>query len=498
MRLGNVYTETLPGNRVRIYAEATYESLIDSECSDIFYFEFPIEVKDCLSMSGDPWLVLFLPISVALGERLQINRPVDQILLEGCLELLKIWHCWKPYLPVIEIDAEISTTLEPNRNKTGAYFSGGVDSMHTVLRHQEASNKIGIEVVDELITISDIFWNDKEHTKSKELGLMNDRMSVFSDQSKKNLINVSNNIWETRFNLTDSLDYSLGCLLASTALAIGKRYSKVLIPGSKTYKEGLNGSHPLTDRLYSTSTTKFVSDGCDFCRYQKIAYLVEKNFDLSNLQVCSRDINFGNCSVCFKCIRSMLVLELLNKLEECNLFNPPILDFHQVSRVYCSTSHLLFDLELIVEEARKRERYDILETVETIFARSQWIDSSRRVIEKLVAGENLTPCDIEIISEILGLREDIACSEETRDSLNEVLNEKIKLRNYLLLSIESPNNAQLNENLIHKSYFHKLEHALLRSSLCASALDTELNELSSEFSKPEVIYVQGKPYFVTN
>src|ERR1041385_3585670 len=104
MELGKVYKEYRQNGRVRLCAEALY----DSAEKDVFCFEYPAGLADSIVESGDPWLVLFLSISVVLGETLRITRPVDPLLLEGCLEVLEVWNCCMPHLPIIDVEAEKS------------------------------------------------------------------------------------------------------------------------------------------------------------------------------------------------------------------------------------------------------------------------------------------------------------------------------------------------------------------------------------------------------
>jgi hypothetical protein len=95
MELGKVYKERTPDGRTRLCAKAIYGAGVNANKeSELFYFEYPEDIEDSLVDSGDPWLTLFLPISVALGETLRITKPVDPLLLEGCLEALEIWRSW--------------------------------------------------------------------------------------------------------------------------------------------------------------------------------------------------------------------------------------------------------------------------------------------------------------------------------------------------------------------------------------------------------------------
>ncbi|MFM2450782.1 MAG: hypothetical protein RIS44_3232, partial [Pseudomonadota bacterium] len=162
MKLGEVRQEKLTNGRVRLSGEAIYDTAVDGVQSEWFYFEFPPEMQGKLTDSGNPWLVLFLPISAALGEPLEISRPVDALLLEGCCELLEVWHTWMPELKIIDLKVQQGDTAKVQENRTATFFSGGVDSLYTLLQHEDQPKAARAEIIDDLITIFGIYAREKE------------------------------------------------------------------------------------------------------------------------------------------------------------------------------------------------------------------------------------------------------------------------------------------------------------------------------------------------
>ena len=321
MILENVDRTILANDRVRLQASARYERGSRSGRRDDFYLEYPAEVGQDVVDHGDPWLALFLPVSALLGEPLTITRPVEPRLLAGCLELLEIWHCWMPELQIVPVEASARRPSHAADGRTASFFSGGVDSMHTLLRHEDSPDAPRAERIDDLLTIFGIFGRERELVRRRRGRPMRRRMDAVAARYGKRIVEVHTNAHQTAFGLTNTLNHSHACLLAAAVLGLGERYARVLIPSSVTYADTApGGSHPLTDRLFSTTATQMVPDACDVTRYQKVAYLATHGHDLSSLQVCSRDLDLMNCSVCFKCVRAMLILEVLGKLSECELF----------------------------------------------------------------------------------------------------------------------------------------------------------------------------------
>ena len=69
------------------------------------------------------------------------------------------------------------------------------------------------------------------------------------------------------------------------------------------------GSHPLTDRYWSTERSHLVHDGI-VRRSDKLRYIGGNQVALRNLRVCWQDSGY-NCQKCAKCLRTRIALRLL-------------------------------------------------------------------------------------------------------------------------------------------------------------------------------------------
>jgi len=91
-----------------------------------------------VSRAGDPFLAAALLPAMKQGEKLEMDPslPVSQKLLENVTRLQEIHHSWNPELKMIPIYAKTSP-CEPFNDGTFSFFSGGVDSTYTFLKHLE-------------------------------------------------------------------------------------------------------------------------------------------------------------------------------------------------------------------------------------------------------------------------------------------------------------------------------------------------------------------------
>lgn len=380
MRLEAVRTLRSPENenRVRLCGEVSYETC--KPYREIYWFEVDEREAKFLSTSGNPWLACLLPVAAVIGEPLRIGAPVDSQLYEGARELLQIWHCWYPAVHIVALEAKPGpAATEQNARRVGGFFSGGIDSFFNVLHEQEN----GLHTIDDLLCVGglDIPLSNPEAQQRWQASL-----ARAGDDLGKPLIDVATNLKYTLFGKRTFLaELSQGCALASVGLALEKKYSQLVIGSSGTY---LNlepwGSHPLTDPLLSTATTKIRHYGGGFTRFEKVAYVARSEMALSALHVCFRSKSEKNCGECDKCLRTMLMLEVQGKLRECETF-PDATDLARVARVYCSEQSQRRHFHELRELALANDRADIARAVGRSLRRTALIDKVQAVCRRLHA-----------------------------------------------------------------------------------------------------------------
>ncbi len=489
MKLGEVRQEKLPSGRVRLSGEAIYETAPEGVESEWFHFDFPGEMAGYLTDSGNPWLVLFLPISVFLGESLEIPRPVDPVLLEGCLELLEVWHTWTPEFKVIDLKVQSGAVAEAKNQRTGTFFSGGVDSLYTLLQNQNNQENARAENIDDLITIFGIYNREREIIDGTKGGAVRARMDAVARKYGKNRLEIHTNICRTKFMLTNSLRHSYGCALTAPILAMEGFYSRVLIPGSSSYKFlAAAGSHPFTDRLFSTSRTKFIPDGCKFTRDGKIHEMVRKNHDLSSLQVCSRDDELKNCCACAKCVRTMLTLGSLGKLDACDLFREKTVDTDKVARIYCSTNSMKRCVENAIVDAGRRGLAGIEAASRQALLWSAGVDNCRLMLERLRQRQPLLPHDPRLLAQLMGRAAAPWCGPAARAALAAFFAAQPALSESLGRLIESAGRDGTAMPAPGVDALHLLEHALISTAVCESTLDLQREFPGTALCPPGVRY----------
>jgi hypothetical protein len=258
-------------------------------------------------------LPLRLVKAVAEGIPANLDRVSPR--LAGNLETIRdIYAVWIPGHK-IPLNFELSSDTAVPEKGVSLFFSGGVDSFFSLIKHRDE--------IDNLVLIHG-FEVPLAETKTFELALEQARevARLFS----KRLIVVRTNLhWEESSLYKDPpripFDWEMygGAALAAIALALVPMHRKVYIASTYPYADlHPHASHPLLDPLWSTEAVQIVHDGGE-TRLNKLRVVIQYPEALSRLRVCWENLGNYNCGLCKKCIVTMLELRALG-VDRCAAF----------------------------------------------------------------------------------------------------------------------------------------------------------------------------------
>jgi len=366
---------------VRLVGEVAYDDRRGK--TELYWFEAPQRVAGHLSDSGNPWFVCLMPLAVTLGEPLRIAKPVDPLLLENARTLMRIWRAWYPHLRLVSVEAQpLGKAMEDSR-RTAAFFSGGVDSFFTVLRHRPEAEEPAKPFVDDFLSV----WGfDIPLTNDAAFERTRAALQQAAAELGKDLVDVATNIRTTRLDEAPWGYLCHGCALAAVALALEGRYGQALIASASHVGHDMTpwGTHPLTDPLLSTSRTRIIHDGAEFTRVEKTELVSTSEVAMRHLRVCWRSQSDMNCSACNKCYRTMTTLEVLGALERCTTFDRSGFNTRNIARVCTMPGEEVF-LDEVRELAARENRMDVARAIGRSLRRSRRISWWLRLAGKLQA-----------------------------------------------------------------------------------------------------------------
>lgn len=321
MRVRDIGVESHVG-RVALGAKVTSE--VDDTA---FHLEYLFDGLPAASIStrGDAFVPALLLPAMVHGEDLYIDGHVSPRLQVGARHAMDILHAWRRSFSIpselrrISIKAPLSPSSDHGEG-AGLFFSCGVDSFYSLIKSQDARD--AQHRVSHLVLVHGF---DVKLANTPLFEQMRRVATLAARHTGTELIVVRNNIREFS-NRIISWDIYHGGALGSLGLAMSPVLQRCVIASTHAYGELVPwGSHPLLDVQWCTEGVKFVHDGCEALRTEKIRYLAESQLALQGLRVCWDNNNTAyNCGECEKCLRTMIGLEAVGALERCTTFDRPL------------------------------------------------------------------------------------------------------------------------------------------------------------------------------
>ena len=327
-----------------------------------------------LTGNMEAFLALALLPAMMNGGALIADGKVSQRFLGALQTILDIYSTWEPSLHRVEIKNVTPVIRDgPRERRVGTFFSGGVDSLYTFLKHRD-------EITD-LIFVSgfDIPLEDNPLRKRTS-----EIIRQIGSSFGKRVLEVETNHRSFLFSYfrRQWVRLAHGAGLVSVGHLLSPFFKRIYVPASHTYAHLIPlGSHPILDPLWSTETLEFVHDGCEANRIDKITLLSQFEIALQCLRVCFLPRSQGayNCGQCEKCMRTMINLYAAGALDRCTAFNTR-LNIKEISRLIISDeSTRLFVRENLEALENRQDDQKLYRTLLKISNRPQW---QARIIKK--------------------------------------------------------------------------------------------------------------------
>jgi hypothetical protein len=260
----------------------------------------------------EAFVVAALPIAMRLSASLSVPQPVSARLLDGLPTAQRILNAWDDCFRIVNVDAA-REVLEPDGQRGSAcFFTGGVDSFYTAIANLDA--------LDALVYVHGFDIALEEHAKRERIS---ESLRGAAADLGRPLIEVVTDLRTVSDRYCGWPLYH-GAALASVGLLLGRRFQRILVPATHSYRDLFPwGSHPLLDLLWSTETVEFVHSG-PITRIEKLTALSRSEMAMQRLRVCWQQDPAYNCGRCEKCLRTMAGLRIVGALERCATLPNPV------------------------------------------------------------------------------------------------------------------------------------------------------------------------------
>ena len=323
------------GGKVKLEADITFQDMASPYPEKTIYFEIDSKFSYMLADdSYDAFVLLPLLLAMLHKQTLHIRGKISKRLYQNVKWYIqKIWSDFASDLSPVKFIVDGLTKPPKTRGKIiGASISCGVDSLSTVydhfVRESDPDYRINAlfyfncDIKNHLADSSEqetIFQKLSENARraSDELGLplylMENNFHVFNQT-----FNKIRNRW-----LSFVYVGAYSCIL-SLSNAISKYY----FSSDRTYEELKNFPSHNKDMgsfcesyfvpLIGNERTELIIDGCQYRRVDKLKNIADWDIAKKYLNVCTgyNKRDGANCGVCSKCLRTLLPLEIMGKLDD--------------------------------------------------------------------------------------------------------------------------------------------------------------------------------------
>ncbi len=285
-----------------------------------------------LSPNPESLIACALLPAMRLADRLTIGEEatrgtgaeISERFFRALSTIQDIYHDWDPGLRRVTLSGVTPVRrIRRQGGRVGTFFTGGVDSFYTLLKHQD-------EITDLLFVHGFDISLESASLRRRTSDMIREVGAFYS----KRVVEVETNLPSLLGPYADWALLAHGAALAAVAHLLSADLDKIYVPASRTYARIVPwGTHPLLAPLWSSEALEFVHDGCEATRPMKAALISESEIALRSLRVCF--VNPGeayNCGRCEKCLRTMIALRAVGMLERCTTFDAP-LDVRNVVRI---------------------------------------------------------------------------------------------------------------------------------------------------------------------
>jgi|LSQX01.3.fsa_nt_gb hypothetical protein len=297
---------------------------------DYFWFSFAKKYKDYLvTENADAFLVGLLLLAMKNGEDIELKAPVSERLYYTISTyMISALNLLNPELKKIKIIAsELNSSNLNVAGSVGTGLSCGVDSFTAIYDHLNVEEQYKINYFT-LMNAGSHGDNGGEFSRE----LFHERFKLvkpYADERNIDIIAIDTNINEILMmkHVQTHTMRDMACILTLQKLfkyyyyASGYRFEYY-----KFVKDGCQGSYDLlTLNMLSTESISFFSAGSQYTRVERTEKISNYEPTYRYLNVCVVSSSTGiarNCSVCHKCLRTELTLDILGKLNFYNkVFN---------------------------------------------------------------------------------------------------------------------------------------------------------------------------------
>lgn len=337
-------TISLPRQRID-HGWPTIEATISlpDRSYDIFYRSS----RGPLTANADPFLPVALLPAMRLNAPLVVEGAVSPLLLRRIDRIQDIFARWHAHLHKVAVTAAVQNRPTiPTRRGIASFYSGGIDSSYTVLKHRD-------ELTDLIFVHGFDLPLAKTELRQSIAGVLHGAAAGFG----KTMIEVETNLRDLVDAYVEWRLHAAGPALGAVALVLAPQFSRVYWGSGAAYESLQPVSyHPLLDPLWGTEDLEIEHDGCERARLEKADEVIDNPIVQRCLRTCwHQEHGKYNCGQCEGCLVVMAYLRAKGVAEQCPTY-PRLDDLGHIREFRIKNYYAVDQLERILGVAERAGR----------------------------------------------------------------------------------------------------------------------------------------------
>lgn len=295
----------------------TYEIDMDARKQDLWISLDNEYVSFFCKDRVDGILVMLLLVAMKNGEDIYSELPVSESLLFKVQKYLIPFLCKiNPKLKPISVHCKTIEDIQTSRKIVATGISCGVDSLSTIACHSDKNN-FPHESINCLTLFNTGYYGKTEGSHSHYKKYIPQSQEFCSKHSFPLLL-IDSNVYEFMQFSFLAMNTYFTCGMA--LMLQNGIYKYLYASGYPAYSFEPNFEHVAFYDIFllsciSTRGMEFVSGCSALTRVEKLALILDTLDYASSLYVCTSGDVTSNCSMCEKCVRTLLGADSMNKVE---------------------------------------------------------------------------------------------------------------------------------------------------------------------------------------
>lgn len=328
IEIKNLRIEDMNNSWTRVVADIYFEGMDSPYEENNIWFATRTANKEMLSDDNyDAFLLVPVYLAMYHKQDLHICGKVSKRLYKNIMNYIQTILCeFSDSLSKVNVIVDGFTDKIVRGDIIGTGISCGVDSLSTIYDHFIKEDDIDYKI-NALFLFNCGTHGDYENPKTYELYEKRYELNKrAADELKLPIYPVNSNLHAFTHKIGEQ---KVGYFaIWSCVLLFEKVINKYYVSSSNNYEEikefgrykkdfdmaGFSESYLVP--LISTETLEMIIDGCQYKRTEKTENIVDWEIAQKHLNVCVNSKDGTNCSICSKCMRTLIPLDAMGKLDK--------------------------------------------------------------------------------------------------------------------------------------------------------------------------------------